>query len=151
MVTNGVQSPANIGGLLRLLEAFGVSRLYCCNAEIVESSARLKRTARNAEKRVELILLADALSAVDLILEEHPNARLIALEISKDSKALRQLKLNKEQHLILVLGSEVQGISEALLARITEVYHIEMYGQNSSMNVTQAAAICLYSLVEQLL
>ena len=151
VITDGVQSPANLGGLLRLMEAFGVPELYCIAADLNLKSPRLKRTARNAEQEVKIKSFDTASQAITTLKEDHPDSQLIALEITSDSKPLGEFRIESADHISLILGSEVQGISEELLAEVQDSFHIEMFGRNSSMNVTQAAAIALYSIVQQLL
>ena len=50
----------------------------------------------------------------------------------------------------MVVGAERYGISENILNILDDCYHIEMYGQNSSMNVAQATSIALYELTKKL-
>jgi len=50
----------------------------------------------------------------------------------------------------LVIGDENSGISEEILSQCKKQVHITMFGKNSSMNVSQAAAIALYELTKQL-
>jgi tRNA G18 (ribose-2'-O)-methylase SpoU len=50
----------------------------------------------------------------------------------------------------LIIGNENFGLSKTVLDQCHDVLHIEMYGQNSSMNVVQATSIALYELCKQL-
>jgi tRNA G18 (ribose-2'-O)-methylase SpoU len=50
----------------------------------------------------------------------------------------------------LLIGSEIAGVSESLLATANQITHINMYGSNSSMNVVQAASIALYEITNRL-
>ena len=54
LVCDGVQSPSNIGALFRIGDAFGVSKIYFCNADINFYSPRLQKTARNTQLYVPL-------------------------------------------------------------------------------------------------
>ena len=76
--------------------------------------------------------------------------RVIALEITEESVPLYKLKNDNNQHTVLIVGSERHGITKELLDLSDEVYHIEMYGQNSSMNVVQATSIALYEITNKL-
>ena len=51
---------------------------------------------------------------------------------------------------MLVVGSERNGIQHEILTCADSVYHIPMYGQNSSMNVAQATSIALYEITKLL-
>ena len=41
-------------------------------------------------------------------------------------------------------------MSEAILNQTNEIVHINMFGENSSMNVVQATNIALYEITKQL-
>lgn len=151
MLTDGVQSPANIGGLLRLLDAFGIDQLLLANADFNSNSGRLRRTARNTLKTVAVTEYSHADQALDALTKQFPKHKLVLLEITDHSRPISELQLNTEEQNILVLGSEVHGISKEILDKYKEAYHLPMYGNNSSMNVTQAAAIALYHMTQQLL
>jgi tRNA G18 (ribose-2'-O)-methylase SpoU len=72
--------------------------------------------------------------------------RAIALELTTTSKALEDLDIPEKRPVALFIGNEKTGISTKVLANIPTHVHIPMQGNNSSMNVTQAAAIGLYGL-----
>ena len=49
-----------------------------------------------------------------------------------------------------MIGDENHGVSASILGECDAVVHIEMYGQNSSMNVVQATSIALYEFTRKL-
>ncbi len=50
------------------------------------------------------------------------------------------------EEFVLLLGEEVHGIEEALLARADTILEIPMHGSKESFNVSVAAAIAMYQL-----
>ena len=50
----------------------------------------------------------------------------------------------------MLIGNEIDGISETFLKKSHQVIHIEMFGKNSSMNVVQATGIALYELTKKM-
>ena len=50
-----------------------------------------------------------------------------------------------------MVGDENFGVSDDVLKLSDVVIHIDMFGQNSSMNAVQAANIALYEITKQLL
>ena len=48
------------------------------------------------------------------------------------------------------VGDENFGVSDHILNYSDAVIHIDMFGQNSSMNVVQATSIALYEMTKQL-
>ena len=73
----------------------------------------------------------------------------LALELTNSSITLRDFKITNKKPIALFIGNEKTGISTRVLEQIHTHLHIPMYGNNSSMNVTQAAAVGLYALLEK--
>jgi len=76
---------------------------------------------------------------------------IISLEITDTSTPLSSFNTLSSKKIALIIGSENFGVSESLISLSDTVLHIDMYGNNSSMNVSQAAGIALYELSKQLL
>jgi len=73
----------------------------------------------------------------------------VSLEITTDSRPIHTHNFHQTP-LALIIGDENHGISEAVLNQSDNVIHIDMFGQNSSMNVVQATSIALYEITKQL-
>jgi len=143
IICDGLQSPANIGALFRLGDAFGIKEIVFCNASIDFDSNRLKRTARNTVARVSHRVSEDIMLEINQLLKH--GYQPVALEITDTSMPLQAFTAETAKGLFLVIGNEKHGISAEILELIPAV-HIEMFGRNSSMNVIQATAIALYAL-----
>ena len=144
LVCDGVISPANIGGLFRLCDSFGVKEVYFCGTKIDLSSPRIKRTSRSTHLLVNYKDDLDTLEVLKQLTKQ--GYKPLALELTTKSKALEDLDILDKRPLALFIGNEKTGISTKVLASIPTHVHIPMQGNNSSMNVTQAAAIGLYGL-----
>lgn len=147
VVCDAVSSPANIGALFRVSEAFGVEEIIFCGPSIDLSSTRVKRTARNTLEKVPYSIKEDVLSELQQL--KTNGYELLALEITNNSVLLENLHLN-ESKVAIIIGNERNGISKAALNMVSQTIHLEMYGKNSSMNVVQAAGIALYSITKKL-
>ena len=108
----------------------------------------MTKTSRSTENYVNH-KIEDSIDVVINDLKEN-NHFLIALEITDTSEELSDFKLNTDQPIALILGDESFGVSESILNQMDSIVHINMYGNNSSMNVVQATSIALYELTKQL-
>jgi len=145
LLCDGLQSPANIGAIFRLCDAFGVTEVIF-NNPIDFSSNRLKRTARTTQTVVKYSIVEN-LDAT-LVKFQQKKYTTVALEISSTSIPLSQISELQSQAIVLVIGNERTGISEKILQTVQYITHINMFGVNSSMNVAQATAIALYELTK---
>lgn len=149
LVLDSITSPANIGSLFRLADAFNIEKVIFCGAESPDlNSNRLKRTARSTIKSVEHEYREQTLETCDALSEK--GYELFSLEIAEHSEAIDSVTFRDYERVALILGNESTGISEEVLKRVKKSLHIHMFGKNSSMNVAQAAGIALFEITKSL-
>ena len=148
LVCDGVQSPSNIGSLFRICDALGVSEIVFCNALINIDSPRLQKTARSTQKKVSYSESKNILKTLEEFKQKEFTP--IALEITDKSIPLEKLSLPKNEKIVLIIGNEKLGISDVVLKKTPLSVHINMFGENSSMNVVQATSIALHSIINKL-
>ena len=147
VICDGITNAPNIGSLFRTADAFGVEKLIFCGKDI-EFGRKSAKTSRATEKYVPFEMNTDTLESILRL--KSAGYRIVALEITEDSQAINQITFETTEPIALIVGAENFGISEAVLALADSVVHINMFGQNSSMNVVQATSICLYEITKQL-
>ena len=148
VILDNVSSPANIGSIFRLADAFNVEKLVVCGNTVDLESNRLRRTARSTINNVKY--------------EEHEGSHdfcqrlkaegyaIFALEITFDSIPIDFVDYFDLDKVALILGNESSGLDENVLKVAHKKVHIEMFGRNSSMNVSHAAAIALFEITKSL-
>jgi len=148
VICDGVQGPANIGSLFRISDAFGVSELVFMSGDISIKSPRMRKTARDTFNKVSW---SESDNPVKL-LEHYREAGyvLVALEITSQSEDLSGFKWDKDQKFALIVGNEQHGITKEALSLADYVLHIELFGENSSINVSHATAVALYELTRSI-
>ncbi len=148
LICDQVTDALNIGGIMRTCDAFGIRELYLCGLD-QPLSRKFKKTARSAERVISFQILPDALSLVQRLKQEKYS--ILCLEVTSSSNSIRDLKIDPDQKTVLVVGSEHFGIDKSILNLADRTIHIEMHGQNSSMNVVAATNIALYEIIGQYL
>ena len=133
LALDGIHDPRNMGGLLRIADWFGLTRVMCSpdcmeiyNPKVVQSSmgSLFRVEVRYAALAEELRACADA------------GARILLADM--DGTPVFDAQLAPPA--VLVLGSESHGLSEALRALDAEVISIPRLGHAESLNVAMAAA-----------
>lgn len=147
VVCDGLSSASNTGALFRIADAFGVEEIiFCIYAPVF--SRRMEKTARATHKTVPHRFEPETENALKALKEE--GYTIIALEITNNSIPVQDLNLKSTAKVALLLGGENHGIAPQHLDMAHHIVHIDMYGNNSSMNVSMAAGICLHTLTQQL-
>jgi tRNA G18 (ribose-2'-O)-methylase SpoU len=147
LVCDNVINAPNIGSLFRMADAFGVEKLILCG-EHISFGRKMVKTSRATEKVVNYQINASALVVVENLKKQ--GYQIISLEITDASKPIHTFKFSTEKPIALIIGDENFGVSEAILNNSDAIIHIDMFGQNSSMNVVQATNIALYEMTKQL-
>jgi len=147
VLCENVSNAPNIGSLFRICDAFGIEKLIFSGEVIPIPSRKMQKTSRAAEKYVPYEIINDLHKYIESIKETH---HIIAIEITEESKPIHQQKFNTNKPIILIIGNENFGVSEDVLSKANEIVHINMFGENSSMNVVQATNIALYEITKQL-
>jgi tRNA G18 (ribose-2'-O)-methylase SpoU len=137
-----IDSPANLGSIFRNAEAFDVDTIWLRNENKKDlDSNRFKRTSRSTEKNLNIEYYKDFQTVFDDF-----KGLMIGLEITSNSENIVNINQTVNDKVLVVLGNEKFGIQKTILQRLDKVYHIEMYGNNSSMNVSQTLGITLHEL-----
>ena len=148
LVCDHIYFQQNIGSLFRIGEAFGIGKIIFIGKDIPLTPRKINKTSRSTHLQVPHTIIEETESAIDYLLKN--KYEIIALEIAETSSPINEIKVNNNQKTALLIGSEIAGISEPLLAIATQITHITMFGSNSSMNVVQATSIALYEITNKL-
>lgn len=146
LVCDTITSGPNIGSLFRTADAFGVEALIFCGEEL-QFGKRIKKTSRATEKYVNYKIERHIDNVIKELQDSH---HIIGLEITTQSKPLSHYKIHTTKPIAIVTGNENYGLSESVIDQCHDILHIEMFGNNSSMNVVQAASVALYEITKQL-
>lgn len=158
LILDNIRSAHNVGAILRSADVFGVKRAYCCGITPhpqQEGDERLPYIASRAHK----MIAKTALGAEHTVKTSHFTTTKRAVAVAKQAKyhiyALEQAKNSRllgkfrpEYPCALVLGNEVDGVDQKILAFAEEIIEIPQLGQKESLNVSVAAGIALYHLTQ---
>lgn len=147
MVCDKIRTPENIGMILRVAESFGVEKIIFDKESPNPNDRSVKRISRDTNKTMKFEMSENVQG--DLIILRNKGYQIVALEITSDSKRIEEVE-PAEPGIVLVIGAERNGVSKVLLDLCHEKYHIEMFGDNSSMNVVNALSIALYEVAKKL-
>lgn len=156
LLVHDVRSCHNVGSLLRTAEGLGIAKVYFSGYTPYpsqENDTRLPHIHQKLSNQIHKTALGAEISQawehIDSVTELIAKLRtdgftITALEQSGNSVSLPSY--HAPGKVALLLGREVEGISEELLSLVDQALEIPMYGEKESYNVVQAAAMALYQL-----
>lgn len=142
VVLDNVRSAHNVGSIFRTGDGFGVSKLFLCGITCQTDNRELQKTALGAEMSIPSEY---ATNTIDVITDLKSKGYLIlSLEQTKNSIMLSDIKFEKTQKYALVVGNEVEGVSDAIIQASDIVIEIPQVGSKHSLNVSNATSIVFW-------
>lgn len=162
VVLHNIRSTYNVGAILRTAEGFGVKRVVLSgytprvhDANLLphlraKLDKEIHKTALGAEDMLDVYSSGDIFSTLNDLRAQ--GWQLVGLEnnltdsrlISLNSQALKSKLTDK---VVLILGEEVHGIENSLREIMDVFVEIPMRGQKESFNVSVAAGIAMYAII----
>ncbi len=142
LVLDEVEDPINIGSIFRLADALGVEKILLCGVDdSILLNKKIKRVSRNTIEYVDYEFFENTLDCIEYL--KNRNVEVLALEITNKSISLNTYGFTKQKQYAFVIGNEEHGVSNEVLNIVDNSVHIDMYGNNSSMNVSVATGIAI--------
>jgi len=144
LVLDGVQDPHNLGACLRTAEAAGVAAVIVPKDRAAGLSAVARKVAAGSAERVPVITVTNLARTLKRLQDLGYWVTGLAGEAEA---SLFDADLSGPR--VLVLGAEGEGLRRLTREHCHQLVHIPMSGKAESLNVSVAAAVCLYEAVRQ--
>jgi 23S rRNA (guanosine2251-2'-O)-methyltransferase len=144
LLLHNIRSLYNVGSIFRTADAGLAEKLYLCGYTPHPPRKEIEKTALGAVDSVPWEYAADSVETV-LRLKEH-GIMVFAVELTSHSRTIASLRAN-DFPLCLVLGNEITGVDDDVLAVCDGAVEIPMYGVKHSLNVGVATGIALFEAV----
>ena len=141
IVLDNVEDKVNIGSIFRIADAFGVSKIYICGNDNEVVDKKVKRISRNTTEYIDFEYFKTTDDCVSKLKNE--GIKVIGLEITSQSVSVNLYDFNKNNKYAFVIGNEEKGVSQSVLNNVDGTVHVDMYGNNSSMNVAVSTGIAI--------
>jgi TrmH family RNA methyltransferase len=150
VVLVATRNPLNMGAVARAMSNFGALHL-----RVVQPYEKAYREARSAVGALEVLRKAEECSSVE---EAVADCALVVGTTAIGNREIRHplrsldragallRKRLEEERVAVLFGSEKWGLSNESLSYCHWVMHIPTRAEHQSMNLGQAAAVCLYEL-----
>jgi 23S rRNA (guanosine2251-2'-O)-methyltransferase len=144
LVLDGVQDPHNLGACLRTAEAAGVHAVIIPKDRAAGLTPVARKAAAGAAERVPVIAVTNLARTLKRLVDLGYWVTGLAGEAT-----LGLFDADLSGPRVLVLGAEGEGLRRLTKEHCHELVRIPMAGKAESLNVSVAAAVCLYEAVRQ--
>ena len=148
LILENIRSTHNVGAMFRTADAVGVTKIFLCGytpapidrfgrvrPDIAKSALGAENTIpwESVESAVDVVTQLKAQQVVTIALEQHVN--------SVDYKTI-----TPTDDTAVVVGNEVDGVSQEVLELVDVSAEIPMVGSKESLNVSVATGVLLFRL-----
>ena len=148
VILHNIRSLHNVGSVFRSSDAFGISELIISGYTATPPRPEINKTAIGAEESVKWQYVEHPTGIISDLKKD--GYSILGMEQTDSSIPLNKLNVDNYANICIVMGNEVTGIDDDILPLMDEFVAIPQYGQKHSLNVSVAAAVMLYALLEKL-
>lgn len=138
LLLDGIRDPGNLGTMIRTAEAAGVRAVYLSPDCVDLFNPKVIRSTMGSIFRVP-VFSAELTAVIRKLKAE--DVQVYATSLSAQ-RSFRDVDL---QHAGIIIGSEANGISDAVLRIAADHIRIPMAGQVESLNAAVSAAILMFA------
>jgi 23S rRNA (guanosine2251-2'-O)-methyltransferase len=138
-----IRSGHNIGSLFRIADAFAMEGIILSNYCVKPPHPEIEKTALGATQTVCWHQSENLVEELQKLKSE--GFQLIGIEQTDESIPLNEFEVREYQKYILILGHEINGISQEVLNICDYSLEIPQFGTKHSLNVSVAAGIVAWN------
>jgi tRNA (guanosine-2'-O-)-methyltransferase len=142
LLLDSVQTPYNVGAILRTAAAYRVSHLWLVGATSAPTHAKTAKTALGTGRYLTWTTCEEPAEAISQVAKA--GYGLVGVELADGAVPIHEVPLPDRP--CLAFGHEDRGLSAAVLEACTTVAFIPQLGKVGSLNVGTAAGIALYEV-----
>ena len=148
VVLDNVRSMHNVGAIFRTGDAFLVEKIILCGITPQPPHREIHKAALGATESVDWNYYESVKDAV--IYLKTIGYEVLGIEQTSNSVKITDYKIDSSKKYALVLGNEVDGISDEILQNCDQFLEIPQLGTKHSLNVSVCGGIVMWEFFKNL-
>ena len=148
VVLDNVRSMHNVGAVFRTADAFIVNKIVLCGITPQPPHREIHKAALGATESVDWIYEKNISDALQNLKNE--NYKIIGIEQTSTSVLMTDYTIGKSEKYALVLGNEVDGLTDEALPNYDTFLEIPQLGTKHSLNVSVCGGIVMWEFFKNL-
>lgn len=142
LVLDNIRSLHNVGSIFRTADGFAIEKIILCGITGQPPHREIEKTALGATQSIDWSYEKKISDAISQLRTE--NYQIIAVEQADNSIYLDEHLPDPKKKYALILGNEVNGVSDEAMEMIDGCIEIPQFGTKHSLNVVVSAGIILW-------
>lgn len=148
IILDNIRSMHNVGAAFRTADAFLIEKIILCGITPQPPHREIHKAALGATESVDWAHEQDTNTAIaDL---KSKGYEIIGIEQTTNSIMITDFTIDQSKKYALVLGNEVEGISDEVLPNIDVFLEIPQLGTKHSLNVSVCGGIVMWEFAKAL-
>lgn len=150
LILHNIRSVHNVGSIFRTADAAGVEKIYLTGftPSPIDRFGRMRKDFAKSALGAEKTVLWEQKENIVPLLKKLKMERFFVVGVEQSPRAKDYKEICAESPLALVFGNEVSGLPQDVLAACDIVAEIPMRGKKESLNVSVAAGIALFRILD---
>jgi tRNA G18 (ribose-2'-O)-methylase SpoU len=148
VVLDDVRSMHNVGAVFRTSDAFIVEKIILCGITPKPPHREIHKAALGATESVDWVYE----ESIETVLKnlKSDNYQIIGIEQTTNSVSLENFEIKNTEKYAVVLGNEVDGLSEKAIPLYDNFLEIPQMGTKHSLNVSVCGGIVIWEFFKGL-
>ncbi|MFN4364571.1 RNA methyltransferase [Chryseobacterium hispalense] len=148
VVLDNIRSMHNVGATFRTADAFLIRKIVLCGITPQPPHREIHKAALGATESVDWEYESDINTVIaDL---KSRGFEVVGIEQTTNSKMITDFSIDQSKKYAVILGNEVEGISDEALPHIDSFIEIPQLGTKHSLNVSVCGGIVMWEFAKAL-
>lgn len=144
IVLDNIRSLNNVGAIFRTADAFLLEGIYLCGITATPPHREIQKTALGATESVNWKYFENISDAIKEL--KSNQYKIISIEQVENPIYLNDFQPVKSEKYAIVLGNEVEGVSQEVINQSDYCIEVPQLGTKHSLNVSVCAGILIWDL-----
>lgn len=148
VVLDNIRSMHNVGATFRTADAFLVQKIILCGITPQPPHREIHKAALGATESVDWSYESDINATINDLKSQ--DFEVVGIEQTTNSTMITDFKIDNTKKYAVILGNEVEGISDEALQNIDSFIEIPQLGTKHSLNVSVCGGIVMWEFAKAL-
>ena len=148
VVLDNIRSMHNVGATFRTADAFLIQKIILCGITPQPPHREIHKAALGATESVDWNYEQNISDAVKEL--KDAGFEVVGIEQTTNSTMITDFSIDKTKKYAVILGNEVEGISDEVLQDINSFIEIPQLGTKHSLNVSVCGGIVMWEFAKAL-
>ncbi len=148
VVLDNIRSMHNVGATFRTADAFLIQKIILCGITPQPPHREIHKAALGATESVDWDYESDINTAITDLKSQ--GFEVVGIEQTTNSEMITDFSIDKSKKYAVILGNEVEGISDEALPHIDSFIEIPQLGTKHSLNVSVCGGIVMWEFAKAL-